>query len=587
MFKPQKMKARITGCFVIFMLPFITLAQQVADWHITVEKQSITVHCNIAKGYHIYADNDAENGLEGLQLLSDNSDLTLTPRNQPAIVNDNIFHKSYKAYTGKLVFSGTITGDAPAILKLTLKGFAADTASFIPIEETKELVLDSSKAMAAIIQLPNLNLEHPVSDCGNTPQDLKSIWTIFLLGLAGGFIALFTPCVFPMIPLTVSYFIKDQEPVNGILYGFYILLIYVLVSVPFHVADGVNPQIFNAIATNTWVNLAFFIIFILFALSFFGWIDLLIPTFLTKTGGKKGIFFMALTLVLVSFSCTGPLLGTLLAGVISNGAWALTAGTAGFGLALGLPFALFAIFPHWLNKLPKSGGWLNTVKKILAFIELGFAFKFLSNADLTGGWGILKREVFIIIWITILLALAAYLLLQKQKGLKFAAPIALLFTAYVTLDFTGRNLPLLSGFPPPRSYSLLHPSEKVKPAVMNDFEQALALAKKQNKPVMIDFTGWACVNCRKMEEHVWSKPSVAATINNNYILVSLYVDDKTAGEKWAAFEAKHFGQVSQPLYVLMSPNGELLNHPVGYTPDVQAYNEWLQCGLNAFHNRDL
>lgn len=412
------------------------------------------------------------------------------------------------------------------------------------------------------------------------------MWAVFFLGLAGGLIALFTPCVFPMIPLTVSYFLKHQKPVNGLLYGTFIFLIYVLASVPFHIVGSTNPQIFNAISTNEWVNLAFFIIFVLFALSFFGLFDIPLPASFSNAGNRGGIFFMALTLVVVSFSCTGPLLGTLLAGVASNGAWALTVGAAGFGLALGLPFGLFAMFPHWLNKMPKSGGWLATVKKILAFIELAFAFKFLSNADLIAQWGLLKREVFVAIWIIILLALAVYLLLTHKTALQIASVVVLLFGVYVAMDYTGIDLPLLSGFPPPRSYSLSKGKEKVKPVVMNDFQAALALARKQDKPVMIDFTGWACVNCRKMEEHVWVKPAVAATINDKYVLVSLYVDDKKDGEKWAAFEAKHFGQVSQPLYVLITPDGKLLNHPVGYTPDEKDYNDWLECGLQAFKDND-
>lgn len=543
----------------------------------------LTVTADIAPGYFVYADNDTANGLTALSVAAEG----LRFSEEGAVASkryDKLFNKAYRVYSGHVAFTAALKGEVPAAVTITLKSFAATDTSFIPIELTKEMVLDSAKANAAVIQLPNVNLQHPLSDCGQHQANTKSLWAVFLLGLAGGFIALLTPCVFPMIPLTVSYFTKHQKPVNGLLYGGFIFLIYVLASVPFHIVGTTNPQIFNAISTNVWVNLAFFVIFVLFALSFFGLFEITLPASLGNVGNKGGIFFMALTLVVVSFSCTGPLLGTLLAGVASNGAWALTAGAAGFGLALGLPFGLFAVFPHWLQKLPKSGGWLGTVKKILAFIELAFAFKFLSNADLIGQWGLLKREVFVAVWIIILLALAVFLLLTHKTGLQVASIFVLLFGAYVAMDYAGIDLPLLSGFPPPRSYSFSKGAEKVKPAVMNDFQAAVVLAKQQHKPVMIDFTGWACVNCRKMEEHVWTKPSVAATINKNYVLVSLYVDDKKDGPRWADFEAKHFGQLSQPLYVLLSPDGRLLNHPVGYTADEKDYSDWLQCGLDAFKN---
>jgi len=571
---------KVVVYIVALLLPCLVRAQ--VSMHVGYTNFKLTVTANIAKGYFVYAANDSANGLTKLNVSAEG--LQFNSAGIAAKRYDQLFKKPYPVYTGNVVFMATVEGNVPASVKITLKGFAATDTSFVPVEETEEIVLDSAKANASVIQLPGVDLQHPLSDCGQQQANTKSLWTVFLLGLAGGLIALLTPCVFPMLPLTVSFFIKHQKPANGILYGSFIFLIYVLASVPFHIVGTTNPQIFNTISTNVWVNLAFFIIFVLFALSFFGLFEITLPASMGNVGNRGGIFFMALTLVVVSFSCTGPLLGTLLAGVASNGAWALTCGAAGFGLALGLPFGLFAVFPHWLQKLPKSGGWLDTVKKILAFIELAFAFKFLSNADLIGQWGLLKREVFVAIWILILLALAIYMVMSHKTGLQIGSIVVLLFGAYVAMDYTGIDLPLLSGFPPPRSYSLSKGAEKVKPLVMNDFRAAVALAKQQHKPVMIDFTGWACVNCRKMEEHVWTKPSVAATINDKYVLVSLYVDDKTDGEKWAAFEAKHFGQVSQPLYVLLSPDGKLLNHPVGYTPDEKEYKEWLQCGLQAFDN---
>ena len=296
---------------------------------------------------------------------------------------------------------------------------------------------------------------------------------------------------------------------------------------------------------------------------------------------------------------------------------------AGFGVALALPFALFAMFPNWLKSLPKSGGWLDTVKKILAFAELALAFKFLSNADLVEHWGLLKREVFIGIWIIVALGLAAYLfgwlrLPHDEKGQKIApgrkiaGGIAILFAIYLIPGVTSSvyaNLKLLSGFPPPLSYSI-YGKENVKhkgvePAVINDFEKAVELSKKEQKPILIDFTGWACVNCRKMEEQVWTKPEIAALLNEKFILVSLYVDDRkklpaaerftytfkdgkrkeiiTIGDKWATFQSENFGQVTQPLYAILNTSGELMTYPVGYTPDAKEYRDWLSCGINAYN----
>ncbi len=314
-----------------------------------------------------------------------------------------------------------------------------------------------------------------------------------------------------------------------------------------------------------------------------------------------GIFFMALTLCYrFLFHCTGPILGSLLVGSLTanGGAWQLTSGMAGFGLALALPFGLFAVFPNWLKKLPKSGGWLNTVKKVLAFLELALAFKFLSNADLVQHWGILKREVFIAIWIFISGSLTIYLL---YNGKTLFGLLTLLFTIYLLPGLSNSryaNLRLLSGFPPPLTYSLYEKQEKLKAHVINDFGLALKLSRQQHKPILVDFTGWACVNCRKMEEQVWTNPEIAELIRDKFILVSLYVDDRnklpllerftyktkdilTVGDKWATFQSENFAQVTQPLYVILNPDEELLNLPVGYTPDTKNYRHWLLCGLNA------
>ena len=434
-----------------------------------------------------------------------------------------------------------------------------------------------------------------------------------------------------MIPVTVSFFTKrsktrKQGIKNGLLYGLSIFLIYVLASVPFHLLGNVQPEIFNSISTNPILNLIFFVIFIFFSISFFGYFEITLPSGIANKADSKsglgslgGIFFMAITLAIVSFSCTGPILGTLLVGSLQGGAWALTLGMAGFGIALALPFTLFAIFPQWLQSLPKSGGWLDTVKKILAFLELALAFKFLSNADLVQHWGLLKREVFLGLWAVISLGLALYLwgkiqLPHDTKGAKISVVrkiggvLAILFSVVLVMGISPKNanyIKFLSGFPPPSQYSLFTNAKEnnqgVHANVVNDYQKALALAKEQNKPILIDFTGWACVNCRKMEENVWTDPAVASYIKDNFILVSLYVDDKemlpvdkrfkyiskagtekeinSVGDLWATFQAENFNQVTQPLYVVISPEQNLLSNPVGYTPDINDYLQWLQCSV--------
>jgi len=469
----------------------------------------------------------------------------------------------------------------------------------------------------------------------NSEEGEDSNLTLFFLGFIGGLIALLTPCVFPMIPLTVSFFTKGAKTkkiglINAILYGAFIFLIYLLLSLPFHLIDSVNPEILNNISTNPVLNVVFFVIFIVFAFSFFGYYEITLPNSwsskldqkATSVGGVIGIFFMALTLALVSFSCTGPILGSLLGGSLTadGGATMLTFGMGGFGLALALPFALFALFPNWLNSLPKSGGWLNTVKVVLGFLELGLAFKFLSNADLVEHWGVLKREVFIGIWMVIGIAMALYLFgkikfphespLQKlNKGRVLVGVLTSAFVIYLIPGLTNTssaNLKLLSGFPPPLFYSI-YDKETEGPLGLKaykDFNEGLQASKAQNKPILLDFTGWACVNCRKMEEQVWSVSDVYETIKNDYILISLYVDDKeklgdedrfnferangsvkkirTIGDKWATFQTLNFRNNSQPYYVLLSPDLELLNETIAYEPSSEAYLNWLQTGLKNY-----
>lgn len=484
-------------------------------------------------------------------------------------------------------------------------------------------------------------------------EEKKSAWVVFLLGIGGGLFALLTPCVFPMIPLTVSYFTKGsgdgkQGIFQAIIYGFFIFLIYTMVSAPFHLLD-LAPDVLNEIATNVWLNVAFFIIFVVFAFSFFGFYEIQLPSSLANkvssaenTGGIIGTFFMALTLVIVSFSCTGPLVGSLLAGTLTQGAWNLTAGMAGFGVALGLPFALFALFPGMMNSLPKSGGWLNTVKVVLGFLELALALKFISNADLVDpSVVIIKREIFFAIWILIAFILAAYLfgLFSFKKGVKEQIGKGRIALATFFLIVGGALIPslfgndltmvrnVLSGFPPPMQYSLFKQKFDTKNNIteadlakynfsdkcpydlpcFKDYFEAKCYAEAVDKPLFLDFTGFACVNCRRMEENVWIDEEILSMLANDFVLVSLYADDKTPlpaeqiidinrdgynkklrtiANKWSYFQAINFKANTQPLYVALNPDGStILMDAVGYTPDIKEYKKLMKDALTKFNSK--
>ena len=601
----------------------------------------------IKERWHLYGINPSVKELETIKFSFEyeNAELVNAPVfDHPAeMINDAIFNKKINVYRNTLtvIQQLKIKGIVPANLKGTISSWLGKELEFQPAEQEFDVVLEGGVSVsndAQRIKLTSVDINHPVNDCGKKSNSKDTgLLSVFILGFLGGLIALLTPCVFPMIPVTVSFFTKrsqnhKQAIRNGALYGFFIFLIYVLASVPFHILGNVQPEVFNNISTSSTLNIIFFVIFIVFAISFFGFFEITLPSGIANSADSKsgltsvgGIFFMALTLAIVSFSCTGPILGSLLVGSLSGGAWQLTSGLAGFGLALAMPFALFAIFPNWLHSLPKSGGWLDTVKKVLAFVELALAFKFLSNADLVMHWGLIKRETFFAIWILIGGGLTLYLfgilrLPHDYKGMKITTArklvgvLALLFTLYLIPGVTSTkyaNLQLLSGFPPPLHYSI-YGKENVREKgleadVVNDFDKALQLAKKGNKPLLIDFTGWACVNCRKMEENVWTQPEIYQYIQKNFILVSLYVDDKeklpieqrfsyttkdgnkkeiiSIGDKWATFQAENFNQVTQPLYVILNTQQQLMNNPIGYTPDVKEYKAWLICGKEAFDKK--
>lgn len=535
---------------------------------------------------------------------------------------------------------------------LTFKLPAIKIVEEIKSEEPKEEVVPTETA-SNDIDSPTVNTEKIVETKDKSAseaipseepkEEKKGLWTIFFLAFFGGFAALLTPCVFPMIPMTVSFFTKQSKTKaegkrNAILYGISIILIYVLLG---SLVTGIfGADALNALSTNVWFNVIFFLLLVFFATSFLGAFEIVLPnSWANKVdkqadrGGFIGILFMALALAIVSFSCTGPIVGTLLVEAASKGGLAPIVGMVGFSLALALPFMLFAMFPGWMNSLPKSGGWLNTVKVSLGFLELALAFKFLSNADLVvqGHW--LEREVFLIIWIVIFGTWALYLfgklmlphdspISHLSVGRLYMAILVSMFTLYLIPGIWGAPLKLISGFPPPMTYSespngvgykndgnlgtvvaLPEHAHKGPHGIIafHDYEKGLAYAKEVGKPILLDFTGYACVNCRKMEDYVWSTPEILPMLKDEFVLISLYVDDKkelpkaeqyvsketgkeivTIGNKWSDFQITRYENNAQPYYIVLDDNGKDLNKPVGYTPDVKEYKAWLEEGLSKF-----
>ena len=648
----------------IFLTAFFTKAQTESDPikidasinKISDTKYDIVFNAKLYKGWYLYSQYNPENASLPLEIsIPENAigyQLVGNPKEEDTFkkysdvweVEEVVFKEKAKITQRIQLTNKDITQ-----IKINFFGQVCETAC-INIDEDftlsltgstikETIVLDEkSKLLTQKLKLDLKNKSLLKNDSDVDSESSNGLFSIFFLGFVGGLLALLTPCVFPMIPLTVSFFTKQTNNkrkgiFRAILYGFFIVFIYILLSLPFHFLDNLDPEILNTISTNVWLNIFFFAVLVFFAFSFFGFYEITLPSSwgnkmdsASSVGGILGIFFMALTLAIVSFSCTGPILGSLLAGSLTadGGATQLTAGMTGFGLALALPFALFALFPNWLNALPKSGGWMNTTKVVLGFLELALAFKFLSNADLVAHWDILKREIFIGIWIVIFIGLALYIFAKINfphdspvKKLSFSrisfGTLIIAFIIYLgpgVLKNPTWNLSLLSGFPPPQFYSI-YEQENDCPLGLDcykDFDEGLAKAKAVNKPILLDFTGWACVNCRKMEENVWSELDIFRMLKNDYILISLYVDDnekelpenqqfdflkengklkqiKTVGDKWSTFQVINFKNASQPYYVLLSPDLEVLNSAQQYT-DRDTYYTWLKDGLENFNTNE-
>ena len=504
----------------------------------------------------------------------------------------------------------------------------ADSLSVSADGENAGQLVNPTKIAEALSD--NVDLWTPVIDelkaFGESPLDGtdSSLIFIFLAGFAGGFIALLTPCVWPMIPMTVSFFLKRTKNKkkaikDAVMYGVSIIVIYLALGLLITGIFGASAL--NDLSTNAVFNLLFFALLVLFAVSFFGAFEMVLPSSWTNkldakadsTSGILSIFFMAFTLALVSFSCTGPIIGTLLVQAASMGSIVAPAvGMFGFAFALAIPFSVFAIFPNMLQSMPKSGGWLNSVKVVLGFLELALALKFFSVADLAYGWRILDRETFLVLWIVIFAMLGFYLLgkirFSHDSELKyvsvprlFMAIVSLAFAVYMVPGLWGAPLKSISAFAPPLYTQDFNLYEDEVHAQFDDYEAGMAYAKKNNKPVMIDFSGYGCVNCRKMEASVWTNPGVKQIIENDYVLITLFVDDKTklpevieieehgktrklktVGDKWSYLQRSKFGANAQPFYVLLDNNGKPLSHSYAYDEDVNKYIQFLQGGLKNY-----
>ena len=641
---------------ILFLtLSFLGYSQDPITFETKVKKISentfeLVTTANIQNKWRLYSQNLLSGGAiptefifdnksQSIKLIGDVSESQSITKFDPIFQIEQSYFENQSTFT-QLIETNKIIDNIPAVIAYQacddvvcifreanlIFNFDGSTLAIENVDLTSD-IYENNNALA--IDLKNTELLSTIND--SSALTSNSYLNLFILGFIGGLLALLTPCVFPMIPLTVSFFTSNKSEqnskFNAIIYGLFIVGIYLSLSIPFHFLDSIDPEILNSISTNAGLNIFFFVVFILFAFSFFGFYEITIPSRWVNSidsksnsiGGYIGVFFMALTLVLVSFSCTGPILGSLLVGSISSqgGAIQLTIGMLGFGVALALPFTIFALFPNLLTTLPKSGRWMNTFKVILGFLELGFAFKFLSNADLVEHWGILKREVFIGIWVLISFSLSLYLLgLYKfpHESKNVVTSKFNLILGFFVLGFSVYLFPallqngsdkarMLSGFTPPAFYSIYSKSNDCPLGFtcFKDFDSGLSYAKSQNKPILLDFTGWACVNCRRIEENVWTDPQVYSLINDNFVLISLYVDDrkeldvkdfitlkyksgkekiiKTVGEKGATFQAINFKSASQPYYVLLDNDLRILNKPIQYTSK-DKYLNWLKEGLS-------
>ncbi len=630
-------------CFFLFS----NLEAQIFNpisWETSIKEISkdtfeLSITSKIETGWHLYDLKDRENGPFPTSLdfeIPENSSLIGSLEFQKPIVKyDSIFEMNVGYYKDQTTFTQKIKLlNSLDNVHVFISYMACDEKRCLP---PKEITLSFNGKKV---------LKKSIDEEQQIATDSGDLLSIFFLAFLFGFTALLTPCVFPMIPLTVSFFTKQSKNKiqgirNALLFGISIVFIYVFLGILITLIFGSGAL--NALATNIWFNLFMFLLLVTFSLSFLGAFEINLPNSWANSLDKKsskegfiGIFFMALALAVISFSCTGPIIGTLLVqAATGQNLLGPIIGMLGFSMAIAIPFTLFAAFPGWMNSLPKSGSWLQSVKVVLGFLELAFALKFLSNVDLVLQLGLLNREVFLAIWIAIFLSLTLYLFgfiilphhTSSWRNTPLSLPrftfalLSLSFTLYLLPGLWGAPLKLISAFPPPLNYSESSPNmihtntselnNQLLPdgahllapyniLSFNDYETALSYSKKVNKPLLIDFTGHACVNCRKMEQLVWSNPKVLDILRNEVILVSLYVDDKRKlnedeffesklrpghlitqiGEKWAEFQAINFNANAQPYYVMIDNNEEQVNKAFTYTSDPKLFYGWLQKGIN-------
>ena len=661
---------------IFILVAFLAFAKgnsQILDpvkWTTTIEKKSennyrLTFNGVIEKDWHLYSQFTPDGGPLPLEVIFKNQkgnfnlvgkskeSKTKTAFNDVFEINETFFEKKAQITQEISLLNPKIkTIEANLnyqVCKEVCINLEKKFTFEIPIDSKAEVVaikIDTAKVDTIIKQeVKTKSVVKPVKPMISTPKPSSEmgLWSIFFIAFLSGFAALLTPCVFPMIPMTVSFFTKHSKTKaegkkNAVIYGISIILIYVVLGLLVTWIFGADAL--NALSTNVWFNIIFFLLLVVFATSFLGAFEIMLPnSWANKVdkqadrGGIIGILFMALALAIVSFSCTGPIVGTLLVNAASKGGIAPIIGMFGFSLALALPFMLFAMFPSWLHSLPKSGGWLNTVKVFLGFLELALAFKFLSNADLVLQLHFIEREIFLAIWIAIFGTLTLYLfgkitlphdspLPHISVGRLLLGLLVLSFTIYMIPGLWGAPLKLINAFPPPMEYSespfgvggseiniatdKLPEGAKLGPhqiVVFDDYDKGLAYAKSVNKPIMLDFTGFACVNCRKMENNVWSDHRIVSVLKNEVVVISLYVDDKrdlpkneqfiskttsslieTIGDKWTDFMITKYKTNTQPLYVLTDLEGNSLNKTnptISYT-GVEEYEIWLKEGISKF-----
>lgn len=654
---------RLTPILLVLfaLLPFSRVNAQLYDdvikWSASIEEtakeeKTLVLTAKIEPGWHMYDRNLPEGGpnsteflfntLRGAERIGD-----FEADHAPEESYDQQFQMKLRWFQTKVVFRQKLRvtdADNFALVVETRAQACNDETCLAPSGETfsfgAETVAEADTTTAALTFTPLdetgtdiAKIYEPVTDVLQAYGDVSmrqansSLWMIFLFGFLGGLIALLTPCVWPMIPMTVSFFLKRtkkrREAVrDALIYGIAIIVIYLVLGVAITLLFGASAL--NSLSTNAIFNLIFFALLVFFAVSFFGAFEIVLPSRWTNridskadsTRGALSIFFMAFTLVLVSFSCTGPIIGTLLVQAASMGQiLGPMIGMFGFAIALALPFSLFAVFPHWLQSMPKSGGWLNSVKVVMAFLELALSLKFLSVADLAYGWGILDRETFLALWIVIFFLLGVYLLgkirfphdtpLEKiGVGRFFLAVISLSFAVYMVPGLWGAPLRAISAFSPPAYTQDFNLYEGNVHAQFDDFEEGMRYAEKQNKPVLIDFSGFGCVNCREMENNVWIDPRVKKILEQDYVLITLIVDDKTAlpepivvddagkkrtlrtiGDKWSYLQRTKFGASSQPFYIPVDNNGIPLSASYKRDLNVQRYIDFLQSGLKEYKER--